>query len=133
MAKRSKQSRGRHITVAPRNTKVGRARRAARHASSGMGTVITQQLPVYGGAAALALAERPAEKGGAQKQLKTVADIDPGLVYGLSAGLVVPMVLKGKAGRFIARMGLGAACVGLHRSILRGSAKVKESAADADD
>lgn len=98
-----------------------------RRASAVAGSPTTAKAMVIGGAAAIAFAER----GGTT--LPTVANIDPALLYGLALGFGAPMLLKGKAGAMLAQLGLGAASVGVHRSIVRGSARIAGDEDDGDD
>lgn len=106
---------------------VQRARRAVRRVGSAVANKKTQLMRgvvTVGGAGALAVAERDG------RVLPTLANIDPGLVYGLGSALLGLYGVKGKAGSMLADAGFGAASVGLHRSIQRGSARVS---GDDDD
>lgn len=90
-----------------------RARQSAVRAAQ-KGTVLS-----LGGAAALAVAE---QRGVA---LPTLGGIDPAVLYGAALAFGAPMALKGKSGAALASVGEGVLCVGLHRSIVRGSVKVE--------
>jgi hypothetical protein len=109
---------------------VQRARGIARRVGSavaGKKQRLTSGAVTMAGAAALGVAERDG------RVLPTVADLDPGLVYGLGAALAGLYGLKGKTGSMLADAGFGAAAVGLHRSIQRGSARVSGDDDEYDD
>lgn len=96
------------------------ARRAA-SAVAGQAAIQRHDLTAIGGAAALGFAEQK------QMNIPTVGGFDPALVWGAGLGFLLPMLMKGK-GKGIVRtaraLGIGVGCVGVHRSIVRGSAKV---------
>lgn len=79
------------------------------------------------GALALGYAEKEGDDGAPNLKLPTIGGYDPALVWG-GASVFLPHIIpgfgKGKMMRRVSAAGVGVLCVGIARSVARGSAKV---------
>jgi hypothetical protein len=129
------------VQAAPRRRRaaavVRRAAGAARRgASRAFGAAKQRDLEIsaVAGAAALGFAEGSNDSGEQRWVPPTISGFDPALVWGGAAVLlpsVAPKMFGGKMMKRLSFAGLGILCVGVARSMKRGSAKV--SGEDDDD
>jgi hypothetical protein len=105
------------------------AKRGVRRVGSSVAGAAAQQkndLIAVGAAAALGYAEKPNESTGKPHfELPTFGGYDPAVLWGIGLGFVAPRIPGLKAYTRSARAaGIGLLCVGVNRSVARGSAKV---------
>lgn len=104
-----------------------RTKRLQAKARESNGNTQEDALIAVGVAVALAAAEKEG------KELPTVANLDPALIYGVLGAVIAPNFIKGPWSQRIESAGVGLLTVAAHRSMLRGSVKTKtdeEIAAD---